>query len=447
MEVSVNEGSGLQRQVTVTVPAERVNQELDQRLSQLAKNVKLPGFRPGKVPLSVVESKYRDEVYGEVLNALVSETYSSALEEHSLNPVAQPDLQPGELQRGQDFSYTATFDVYPEIEPTGYKGLELEKKTAEVADSDIDDTIERLRQMRADFQEVERAAAEGDQVVVDFIGRIDGEAFEGGEASDYPMELGEGRHLKEMEEGLVGASAGETRTIDVPFPEDYPNEELAGKTAQFEVTVKQVREKALPEVNEEFIKGFGVEDGSLETLRSDIREGLEREVSERGREELRRQIFEKLGEANDFQVPEQLVERQIDRLVESQKNQYRQQGLDPDTLGLDSDAMREQFRENAANQVKIGLTIPEIASAEEIETTQDEVREELERMADQYGSQRDQFMQYVAQNQEQMQEVEGRALETKVIDWIVENAQVNEENVPVSTLLGWDEESGDGEGQ
>ncbi|SCX76026.1 trigger factor [Thiohalorhabdus denitrificans] len=444
MEVSVNEGSGLQRQVTVTVPAERVNRELDQRLRQLAKNVKLPGFRPGKVPLSVVESKYRDEVYGEVLNALVSETYPNALEEHSLNPVAQPQLEPGELQRDQDFSYTATFDIYPEIEPTGYKGMELDKRTAEVSESDIDDTVERLRQMRADYEKVERAAAEGDQVLIDFVGRIDGEPFEGGEATDYTMEVGEGRHLKEMEEGLVGATAGETRTIDVPFPEDYPREELAGKTAQFEVTVKEVREKKLPELDEDFMKSFGVEDGKLETLRSDIQEGLEKEVTERTREGLRSQIFEKLAEANDFQVPDQLVERQLDRLVESHKNQYRQQGLDPDTLNLDSDELREQFRENATNQVKIGLMVPEIARIEGVETSQDEIREELERMADQYGSQRDQFLQYVAQNQEQMQEVEGRALETKVVDWIVENAQINEEKVPVSTLLGWEEESGEG---
>ncbi|MFP4561085.1 MAG: trigger factor [Thiohalorhabdus sp.] len=444
MEVSVNEGSGLQRQVTVTVPAERVNRELDQRLRQLAKNVKLPGFRPGKVPLSVVESKYRDEVYGEVLNALVSETYPNALEEHSLNPVAQPQLEPGELERDKDFSYTATFDIYPEIEPTGYKGMELDKRTAEVSESDIDDTIERLRAMRADYEKVERAAAEGDQVLIDFVGRIDGEPFEGGEATDYTMEVGEGRHLKEMEQGLVGATAGETRTIDVPFPEDYPREELAGKTAQFEVTVKEVREKKLPELDEDFMKSFGVEDGKLETLRSDIREGLEKEVTERTREGLRSQIFEKLAEANDFPVPDQLVERQLDRLVESHKNQYRQQGLDPDTLNLDSGELREQFRENATNQVKIGLMIPEIARVEGIETSQDEIREELERMADQYGSQRDQFLQYVAQNQEQMQEVEGRALETKVVDWIVDNAQVNEENVPVSTLLGWEEESGEG---
>ncbi|KPV39291.1 hypothetical protein AN478_12845 [Thiohalorhabdus denitrificans] len=430
--------------MTVTVPAERVNRELDQRLRQLAKNVKLPGFRPGKVPLSVVESKYRDEVYGEVLNALVSETYPNALEEHSLNPVAQPQLEPGELQRDQDFSYTATFDIYPEIEPTGYKGMELDKRTAEVSESDIDDTVERLRQMRADYEKVERAAAEGDQVLIDFVGRIDGEPFEGGEATDYTMEVGEGRHLKEMEEGLVGATAGETRTIDVPFPEDYPREELAGKTAQFEVTVKEVREKKLPELDEDFMKSFGVEDGKLETLRSDIQEGLEKEVTERTREGLRSQIFEKLAEANDFQVPDQLVERQLDRLVESHKNQYRQQGLDPDTLNLDSDELREQFRENATNQVKIGLMVPEIARIEGVETSQDEIREELERMADQYGSQRDQFLQYVAQNQEQMQEVEGRALETKVVDWIVENAQINEEKVPVSTLLGWEEESGEG---
>jgi len=441
MEVSVSEGSGLQRQVTVTVPAERVNQELDNRLRQVAKSVKMPGFRPGKIPLSVVEQKYRDEVYGEVMNELVSSTYGEALQEQDLNPVAQPELDPGDLKRDQDFSYTASFEVYPEVEPQGYKGMSLNKRTAEVDEGAIDETIERLRTMKADYQQVERPAAEGDQVVIDFVGKIDGETFEGGEASDYALEIGGGRHLKEMEEGLVGASAGEQRTIDVPFPEDYPKGELAGKTAQFDITVKEVRGKQLPEVDAEFMQAFGVEDGNLETLRSDIREGLGNEVKERVRDDLRRQIFDKLAEANEIHVPEQLVKQQVDKLIESQKQQYRQQGLDPETLNLDSEAMREQFRETAERQVKVGLIIPEIAQEEGLEASEDEVRQELERMADQYGSQRDQFLQYVMNNREQMQEVEGRALETKVIDWIVENAEVNEETVPVSTLLGWEEEA------
>jgi len=253
------------------------------------------------------------------------------------------------------------------------------------------------------------------------------------------MELGGGRHLKEMEEGLVGASAGEQRTLDVPFPDDYPRAELAGRTAQFDVTVKEVREKKLPEVDAEFMQAFGVEDGQQETLRNDIREGLEREIQERNRDELRRQIFDKLAEANDLNVPDQLVKQQVDQLIESQKQQYRQQGLDPETLSLDSDAMREQFRETAERQVKVGLVIPEIAQSEGLQASEDDVRQELERLADQYGSQRDQFLQYVMNNREQMQEVEGRALETKVIDWIVENAEVSEETVPVGTLLGWEE--------
>lgn len=440
MEVSVNEGSGLQRQVTVKVPAERVNRELDQRLRQLAQKVNMPGFRPGKVPLHVVEQKYRDEVYGEVMNELLSQTYSEALEQNELNPVAQPDVDPGELKRDQEFAYTASFEIYPDVEPTGYKGMALNKRTAEVDAAAIDETLQRLREMRADYQPVDRAAAEGDQVLIDFAGKIDGEPFEGGEASDYAMDLGSGRHLKEMEEGLVGAAAGETRTIQVPFPEDYPREDLAGKSAEFEVTVKEVREKQLPEVDEAFLQAFGVEDGKVETLRNDIQEGLEREITEREREELRRQIFEKLAEANDFEVPDQLVERQLDRMVDSHKDQYRQQGLDPDTLQLDTQELRDEFRDNAVRQVKVGLLIPEIARVEAIEVSEDEVRNELMRLADQYGDQREQFLQYVAQNQDQMREIEGRALETKVVDWIVDNGQVTEEQVPVGQLLGWEEE-------
>lgn len=440
MEVTVNEQSALGREVQVTVPAEQVNAELDKRLKEIAGQVKLPGFRPGKVPLSVVEKKYAGEVYGEVMNRLVSGSYPDALENNSLSPVAQPSIEPDNLERDRPFTYRATFEVYPDIQPTGYQGLKLTRKTPEVVDADVDKTIERLRNMRADFQTVERAAAEGDQVVVDFTGYVDGEAFEGGQAEAYTMELGGGRHLQEMEDGLIGASAGETRTVEVPFPEDYPREDLAGKTATFEVTVREVQERQLPDPEDaEFLQSFGIEDGKLETLREDVRESLEREGNERARQEVRDAILDALDQANEFDLPEQLVEQQIDRTIEQQKQQYRQQGLDPDSLNLDSDSNRESAREAARRQVKLGLLLPAIAEAEGLEVTQDEARAELERMAEAYGSQKEQFLQYVANNPDQYREVEGRALETKVIDWIIEQADVTEESESVTDLLGLEE--------
>lgn len=439
MEVSVNEGSGLQRQVTVTVPAERVNQELDQRLRQLAKQVSMPGFRPGKVPLSVVEGKYRDQVHSEVIQELVSETYPQALEDNELNPVAQPEVEPGALERDGDFAYTAHVEIYPAIEPQGYKGMALTRRTAEVGEADVDETIERLRHMRATWEPVERAAAEGDQVLIDFRGTIDGEPFDGGEASDYTMEIGAGRHLEAMEQGLIGAGSGETRGVDVPFPEDYPRDELAGRTVHFEVTVKDVREKQLPAMDADFLASFGVEDGELETLRADVREGLETETQERSQQDLRGQIFDQLAESNPMDLPESLVKQQIDRLVESQKQQYRDQGIDPDSLDLESTGVREQVRPTAERQVTVGLLIPEIAKVEAIEVTDDEVRAELEQAAEQYGSQRDQFLQYVLQNPQQYQEFEGRALETKVIQWIEDHAEITEEAVSVGHLLGWED--------
>lgn len=440
MEVTVNEQSALSREVQVTVPAERVDQELDRRLKEIAGQVKLPGFRPGKVPLSVVEKKYSGEVFGEVMNRLVSESYPEALEGHELSPVAQPSIEPDSLQRGQPFTYRATFEVYPDIQPTGYQGVPLTRKTPEVTDADVDKTIERLRNMRADFQAVERAAAEGDQVLVDFTGYVDGEAFEGGQAQGYTMDLGGGRHLQEMEEGLVGASAGETRTIEVPFPDNYPREDLAGQTATFEVTVHEVRERQLPDAADtEFLESFGVEDGKLETLREDVRESLEREGNERARQELRDQILDALDRANEPALPEQLVEQQIDRTIEQQKQQYKNQGLDPDTLNLDLDSNREKVRDQARRQVKLGLLLPAIADAEGLEVTQDEARAELERMAEAYGSQKEQFLQYVANNPDQYREVEGRALETKVIDWIIEQGDVTETSESVTDLLGLEE--------
>ncbi len=440
MEVSVNAESGLQRQMTVTVPAERVNRELNERLRRLAREVNLPGFRPGKVPIALMEQKYGERVYEEVKNRLVSETYSQALEEQALNPVAQPDLKAGELKRNSDFAYTATFEVYPEIAPQGYKGLAIAWPTAEVDEAVVDKTLARLREAQATYELVERAAEEGDQLVVDFVGRIEGESFEGGQASDYTLELGAGRHLEALEEGLKGTLPRETRTVTVPFPADYPREELAGRTAEFEVVVKSVQEKRIPALDEAFVRSFGVEDGSIETLREEVRHGLEREIQEKIRHEVRRQLFDQLAEQAEFEVPEQLVARQLEQLVQSHQDQYRQQGLDPETLDLDTQSLRDRFRDEAIRQVKIGLLIPEIARAEGLEVSQDELRQKVEQLAEQYGDQRDQFLRWVSQNREQMQEIEGRVLETKVVDWLLKYAQVTEEAVSAGALLGWEQD-------
>ncbi len=443
MEVSIQENSTLERRMTVTIPAEEVTQVLTNYLRDMAKTAKIPGFRPGKAPLSVVESRHRDEIYSKVTDQLVNATYRKALEDHSLLPAGEAEIEPEPIERDKEFSYTATFEVYPEIDPQGYSGIELTQYTAEVTKKSIDQAIERMRWARATFEPVDRPARYGDQVVIDSSGTIDGEPFEGAEAESYTFELGAKSYLQELDEGLVGVRAGDSRVVPLPLPEDYPDSEVAGRTVEFRITVQEVRERRLPEEDEKLLNPES-EDSEVQSLRAEIQKGLEQEVTDRAQELLRAQVFDRLAEANPIDLPNQLVEFQIERMIESNKELCRNQGIDPDNLDLDSEQAREGFREGARKQAIVGLIIPEIARKEGIQESDEEVRNELHRMAESYGEQKDDFLQWVTQEgqqQQQIQQIRGRArvraLEKKVVDWVIEHAQITEKADTVSHLLGW----------
>ena len=315
MDVSIENTGAIGRRMTVKVPADELAGAVTTRLKRLARTAKIAGFRPGKVPMKVIESRFADQALAEAADELISSNYFAALSDQSLEPAGPPAIEPKSLTRGEDLEFVANFEIFPEVSKTELTGMSIERQSCEVGDDDIDRTIDTLRSQRTNFTTTEKSAEIGDQVTVDFKGRVDGEIFQGGEANDYAIVLGKGSLLKEFEDGLMGASAGDDLTIKLTFPEDYPGTEVAGKEAEFEVKLKEVGVPEMPEVDEEFIKTFGIEDGSVESFRKEIQTSLERERDQRSRAKIRQSVLEALMKDNEFEAPSALVDEEINRSI------------------------------------------------------------------------------------------------------------------------------------
>jgi trigger factor len=413
MQVSVETTGALGRRMTVRVPPERMEEEFQGRLKRLSKQVKLPGFRPGKVPLKVVEAKYGGELVNEIVGELIQSSLQEALGQEGLQPAGGPRIEPKQAERGKELEYVAEFEVYPEIQGADLKGASIRRPVCQVEDADIDRTIETLQRQRAQWNVVERAAANGDQVVIDFVGRLEGETFAGGEGKDYALELGSGRLIEGFEEGLVGASAGETRTLNLKFPEAYQAAHLAGKDVSFEVTVKEVRESVLPEVDADFIKELGVASGELEEFRAEVRKNLEREAIQRQRSLLHTRVFDVLMERNPVEVPQALVEQDL--------RQMRQGAAGDSPV---SDAEREQ----AERRVRIGLIFGEIVRKEGIKAEAKAVRARVEELAAEYEKP-EEFVQWFYSDASRLREIEGAVLEDLVVARLLESAEVSDETI------------------
>jgi trigger factor len=412
MQVSVETLEGLQRKMTVQLPAEKVNEIVDNKLRTIAKQVRLDGFRPGKVPLKVVRQRFGDHARQEAYGELIQSTFYEAASGEKLNPAGEPSIEVRDDDSG--FSYTAEFEVVPEVTLNDLSGATLERMTAEVSDADVDDMIEKLRKQRVTWNKVERAAQDGDQVTVSFIGKVDGEEFEGGSAQNVPIELGAGRMIEGFEQGLLGASAGDERTVHLSFPDDYQAAHLAGKPASFEITVNEVAEPVLPELDEEFAKAFGVEEGGLEKLRADIRENMERELRQKLRSRNKEKVMDLLLENNDFTVPRAMIDSEAQRLKEETKQQM--QGQSSVDLPLDI------FREQAERRVKLGMLVAAIVDQQKIEVDEERVRSTVDDFAASYESPQELRDWYYADN-ERLNPVRNLVLEDQVVDWIT--SQVN----------------------
>ncbi len=419
MQVSVESTGALGRRMTVRVPPERLEEEFQGRLKRLSKQVKLPGFRPGKVPLNVVEAKYGRDLVNEIAGELIQSSFREAVGQEGLQPAGGPRIQPKQAERGKELEYTAEFEVYPEIAHLDLAGIRILRPVCGVEEGDIDSTVETLRRQRASWNAVERAAAKGDQVLVDFVGRIDGEPFPGGEGKDYAIEIGSGRLIGGFEDGLVGASAGDTPTLDLRFPEAYAAAHLAGKAVSFEVSVKEVRAAQLPEVTADFIKELGVSSGEMADFRAEVRKNLEREVRQRQRAFLHTRVFDALLARNPVEVPQVLVDQEIQQL---------QQSTGGGNVEV-SDAQRAQ----AERRVKIGLIFAEIVRKEEIKPDSKAVRAQVEEMAAEYDDP-DEFVRWFYSEPARLREVEGAVLEDLVVAKAMESAEVGDETISFQDL-------------
>lgn len=416
MQVSVEAGDGLERKLTVQVPAETVEMEVNNRLNSIKNTVKLDGFRPGKVPLKVVKQKYSGTVLQEVAGELMQSSFRDALTQENLNPAGDPVIHAEDLVLGQVMEYTATFEVYPEVALNTIADLAIEKVEASVADSDIDNMIDVLRKQKMDWTEVDRASADGDQISIDFVGTVDGEKFDGGSANDMPMVLGAGQMIPGFEEKLTGLKATDETTFKVPFPEDYAAKELAGKEAEFEVTVKKVEEPKLPEIDEEFAKAFGVESGDTEQLKSDIRANMERELERKLRSVLKGNVMDALVAANPIDVPAAVVTSEAETLKKQTEVQ-----TPGSTLTIDA------FMDDAKRRVQLGMILAEVAKTSSLNIDADMIKERIEEMAKDYDDP-DEFVRYYMGNQELLSGVQTLVMEDKVVDWIAEQASVSVKN-------------------
>jgi trigger factor len=421
MQVSVENTSALERRMTVGVPVERIETEVNKRLQQTARRAKVPGFRPGKVPMSVIRQRYEDAARQEALSDLIQSTFYEAVVEQRLNPAGAPAVEPKTFEKGKDLEYVATFEVFPEFQVTGFESIAIERLQAEVADADLDNMLEVLRKQNTRFEAVERAAEDGDQLNIDFEGKIDGEVFAGGSAKATQLVLGSGRMIPGFEDALVGAKAGEERVINPTFPADYQNLDLAGKTAEFSVTVNSVSAPQLPELNEEFFALFGIKESGLEGFRAEVRKNMERELRQAVTSKVKNQVMDGLLAANPIEVPKALLANEVNRLRVQAVQQFGG-NIKPEQLPA------ELFEEQAKRRVVLGLIVAEVVKQFELKPNEDRVREMIKEMASAY-QEPEQVVAWYYKNDQQMSEVRSVVLEEQVVDTVLQKANVTDKAV------------------
>ena len=418
MQVSVESISKLERRMQVAVPAERVATEIAARLKNLSRTARLNGFRPGKAPLTVIRRQFGAQVHREVIGELLQSSFAEAVTEKKLSPAGNPRIEPQSMDEGQDLKYVATFEVFPEVTLQPLDSLVLERVTAEVTESDIDAMILRLRKQQMKFSAVTRAAAIGDKVSIDFSGAIDGVEFAGGKGENIAIVVGEARMLPELEQGLVGAVAGEHRDVEVNFPVDYRATELAGKKAIFATDIKTVEEPTLPELDEEFCKSFGVAEGGIPKLREDVAANMRRELEQNLRNRNKTTVMEKLYQANPIDVPNALIESQIrDMQIET----MRRTGA----KDVSQAPPREPLVEPARRRVALGLLFNDVIRRENVILDPKRANARLDEMVGAYGDAAALKRAY-QQNADAMRQVESLALEDQVVDWVLAHAKVHE---------------------
>jgi len=432
MQQTMDTTGALERKIDLTVPAAAIEKEVQTRLAKLARNVKMPGFRPGKVPMKMIAATYGAQVQSEVLNDKIGEAFNSAVSAGKLRVAGSPKLEPRTVEGSNDLAFSATFEVFPEITVGDLSGVEVQRAVCPVGDGEIDSTLEIMRKQRATYEDVARGAAEGDVVVVDFKGSIDGVPFDGGTANDFAFTVGQGRMLPEFEAAVVGMTAGSTKTFPLTFPADYTAASLAGKAAEFAVTVKKVQQPVLPALDSAFAKSLGVADGDLDKMRAEVKANLEREVASRLKSRTRDSAMTALLGATSFEVPKSLVDEETQRLSEQARRDLTARGVDTDkapALPLDL------FAPQAERRVRLGLLVGEVVRTHGLQPRPDQIRKLVEELAQSYERPQEVINWYLS-DRKRLGELEGTALEENVTRWVLEKAKVVDTPVAFDELMG-----------
>jgi len=429
MQVSVESGEGLERRLLVDLPAERVNAEMDKKLKDLARHVRLDGFRPGKVPIRTIKQRFGEQVRQETYGNLIQETLYEAANQEQLMPAGEPKVELREAAEEGGLGYTAIFEVMPEIALADLSDATVARPTAEVGEADVDAMIEKLRQQRTTWNDVERGANDGDTVHMNFKGMIDGEAFEGGSAEDVPLVLGSGAMIEGFESGLLGARPDDERTLEVTFPEDYRAEHLAGKAATFEVKVLRVSEPVLPELDDEFVKAFGIEAGTVEALRADVAKNMAHELRQKIRGITKDRVMDLLIEKHPLDIPQAMVGQEAERMKQQMLQDMQQRGQ-----SASMDLPASMFESQARRRVHLGLMVAEIIKSQGLQVDADKVRETIEEAAESYEDPQE-VIDYYMQDKTARAGVENVVLENQVVDWVLEQVQVEDEPKAFSELM------------
>ena len=435
MQVTSEAVSGIARRLNVSVPTSRVNEQFEARLKRTAKTAKINGFRPGKVPLNVVRREYGAGIYQEVVNDVIRDTVFEAIQQEKINAVGMPNIDKVE-NKDDALVYEATVEVYPEVEVSAFDALEVERKSSEVNDKDVDQMIENLQKQRAAWAETKGMAKKDMQVTFDFEGTVDGEKFEGGTAEDFKLVLGSGRMIPGFEDGIVGMKKGEEKVIDVTFPEDYQAENLAGKAAQFKITVKLVEKQKLPEIDAEFLKIFGLtEEEGVEKLKADVRKNMDREVKNGLRNQVKSATFDALVAANEVEVPESMLAQEIDRQRQQMIQQFTQQFGAQGAQAFDSSMLPDDlFKEQAEKAVKLGVLVSKVLADSKIEVDPARVEAYINDMASSYEDPTE-VIEYFKNDKQQRSQIEAVVLEDQVVDHILASAKVADTTVSYEDLL------------
>jgi len=435
MQVTETSADGLKREFTVIVPANDIEEKLASRLAQIGHSVKVPGFRPGKVPMGLLRKRYGDAVRGEVLEQTVQESLRDTMTERELRPAGEPKIEIVTFEEGGDLEYKLALELMPEIPPVDFSGIELERLVAKVGDAEIEDALQRIASGQRKFEPVAdgRAAKDGDTVVIDFVGKQDGEAFPGGTLDDFEMELTGTGFLPGFVDQIRGLKGGESKSFTISVPEDHPNEALRGKDLDFDVTVKQVKEPAAVTIDDAFAKENGLE--GLDALKAMVREQLERDYAQLSRGRLKRQLLDKLTDTSEFELPQGIVEGEFQQIWKEIETARERGTLDEDDKDMSDDELKARYHAIAERRVRLGILLAEVGRANNLSVSQDDLNRAMHAQASRFPGQEAQIIQYYQNNPEALQDLQAPIFEEKVVDFVIEMAKVTDREVTPEALM------------